>query len=98
MFAERILNIHVAIRSTLLFLEAHEINKADWLPESKALSDEVQLQRLIKLNGRQKDVARLVSLLQPLKVGRQLQAAAQPTSKLSRSALIPAITPSYQDL
>jgi hypothetical protein len=55
MFAERILNIHVAIRSTLLFLEAHEINKADWLPESKALSDEVQLQRLIKLNGRQHD-------------------------------------------
>jgi hypothetical protein len=43
MFAERILNIHVAMRSTLLFLEAHEINKADWLPEREALSNAVQL-------------------------------------------------------
>lgn len=77
MFAERILNIHVAIRSTLLFLEAHEINKADWLPESKALSDEVQLQRLIKLNGRQKDVARLAAATE----SRQAAPGGRPTNK-----------------
>jgi microcystin-dependent protein len=84
MFAERILNIHVAIRSTLLLQSRLAAGKESLVKCSSALTPHKAQRRCAIAAATESQQA--------------AQAAAQPTSKLSRSALTPAITPSYQNL
>jgi len=87
MFAERILNIHVAIRSTLLLQSRLAAGKESLVKCSSALTPHKAQRRCVTYQ-----------LAAATESQQAAQAAAQPTSKLSRSALIPAITPSYQNL